>query len=114
MVGGVGIQAAGEVFPYRDSVVIPLTLLDMLQFPIEALRAGYRAFHRSWPSLVIWPGAVTVRPVLWACQTGRFGPISRAFGSSDGSNSVESALRASPVLGESYGPLGGVKTKKRR
>ena len=43
--GGVRIHAPGEVFLYRDSVLIKLTLLDVLQIPMTTLRAGSLVVH---------------------------------------------------------------------
>ena len=43
--GGVRIPAPSEVFLYGNSVLIKPTLLDMLQIPMTALRAGYFVVH---------------------------------------------------------------------
>ncbi len=42
---GFRIHAPSEVFLYWDSVLIKLALLDMLQIPMTALRAGFFVVH---------------------------------------------------------------------
>ena len=45
LAGGVRLHAPSEVFLNRDSVLIKLTLLDMLQIPMTAARAGSLVVH---------------------------------------------------------------------